>query len=286
VPSGNVPFHFGSILTPGQGAAATFDLVDLPGVMANIRASSPMVGGISTNLIGGLTIDRVNIKRKWEVQLRPHLAIESWWPVLRFWEQGVGSFLFVDHTRPNKLRPLQRVGQGWYYGATPLTPRVDGALVNPAATSSQMGLSSNPVRANLAPVTAGTTYWCGGTFYSVAAFAVTGQVAWWGTTGASPISTTTLFTGAGSSSGTPTPILDGSISGRRIGLAVAAPAGATYAQLIFTATTGTFDIIDPTICPGATDPGNETFLVAIMAAPDESHNHYGYASFPLSLAEM
>jgi hypothetical protein len=283
-------FILGAWLAVGQGNAANVDVVMLPNLGIDLSSTHDKIGGIFTSLAGSRVIDRIALKRKWILKPRPHLPIEAWNNIIRFWEDYAGPWMFVDVTRPNLLRPWLQVGQYWFTAAGVLTvPRADGAIILNVSSAVQNGIQAQPVRGQLAQrIVAGTTYNLNLTTFvsnnQTVLLSLVASIAWYDNTSSAPISVTVLptFTNA---TGILTPVQDRTINGRRQTAPGTAPAGATYAQIRFSnaaaGTSSAVDITDVALVPtGGSDHSIKTFLID-MDPPDEIHNAWPYVTIPV-----
>lgn len=255
-------WRLGYCTTPTFGSVAV-DVVDLTAVNPGVTGKPKVLGGTFRSLNGTGTIDRIDTKNGWDLTLGP-LEFADSWPVQRVWEQTKGPWMLYDQSRPNLLTGEQRLLTTWTNSAgTNLAERMDGAFSMAIAGTAQMGSATNSDRSLLVPVVAGTSYFCAVSAAGTGAWSLAISVGWYGISGTTALSTSSLGSFTVASALSTNTILDGSRSAVRVGAAATAPANALYAQIRLTCSVAAVDISDPVLLASPTDPGPAWFVVDV-----------------------
>ena len=236
-----------------------------------------------------MRMDRFALKRKFVLSPVPYAPNTEYWAVLRFWKSYKGPWILFDQTVANLLSSDQKLLVSWTNAAgAKVIPRMDGALNLAANATAQMGPTSSPSSAQMAPVTTGLQYTAGIGLCGVGGVGASWQasmtLSWYTASSAFLASTSTTF--SGSSPQATFPYLDGSVIAGRYWVTAVAPAAAAYAQIsVNNSGSAPLDVLDPSIINGPNDVGNSYTLVVITAIP-EMHHRPQTASMTLTMEEV
>jgi hypothetical protein len=288
------PYRFGRCTTSTFGSVA-IDMIDLPRVQSGYQPADTPIGSATRYLDGTMRVDRRALKREWSsLPCGTSLSRAQWWPVKRIYlASAVG--MFYDQAIPNAMSGDQCLMQNssWTNAAgTALVPRgtytgvADGALSLAIGGVAQLGPTTSPTRTLLVPVVAAQQYFAGCTVVGPGAWAVTVAIGWYDAAGSAALSTSTVASGVTAATALSTClVLDGSVTGYRVGGAATAPAGALYAQVRISTATAAADVSDPVLLEGPSDPGN-AMTVVIINEVKETVVMPNYTGIEMNLSEV